>query len=140
MLFGRLRPKRQHSVYAFLLIAAALNYVRFSLWSEDPDWIQIETGGVALFSIIAVLGLKVSPWILVVGWVAHVVWDVGLHSYEATPFVPGWYAMACVTYDFIIAGYIAIQCKGWNAMFSPLQFEEARCRKSLTQPPPYAKD
>ncbi len=92
--------------YANMLIIAAMIYVGFALFTGELAWMYIEIIGVVLFFLMALIGLKVSYWFLAFGWAAHVLWDVGLHSVEKTPFVPGWYPAACVGFDLVIAGYL----------------------------------
>ena len=42
------------------------------------------------------------------GWMAHPVWDIGLHWFgKGTTFTPTWYAIACASFDWLVAAYIA---------------------------------
>ena len=72
---------------------------------------MIELIGVVVFTLIAVLGLRVSIWFLALGWTAHVLWDVLLHLVREQPFVPDWYPVACISFDLIVAGYIAVKLR-----------------------------
>ena len=101
--------------YATVLIVMAIVYVAFPLWTRDLEWVLIETAGLAGFIVIAVLGRKVSPWFLVVGMFAHVIWDMAHHANVSAAFVPQWYPTACFGYDLLVAGYIAWRIKDWNA-------------------------
>ena len=105
--------------YATVLIVMAIVYVAFPLWTRDLEWVLIETAGLAGFIVIAVLGRKVSPWFLVVGMFAHVIWDMAHHANDQTAFVPQWYPSACLGYDLFVAGYIAWRIKDWNAALAP---------------------
>lgn len=40
------------------------------------------------------------------GWLAHVAWDVGLHSGAARSFVPRWYPLLCVGFYVLVAAYL----------------------------------
>ncbi len=112
--FGRrLQPAREHRFYAVGLIAAAFIYVVFSLRADAYLWLAVEGGGLVLFGSLAYLGLTRSAWFLVAGWLAHVVWDVGLHYGMNTPFVPAPYPGWCLSFDVVIAVYIAVRRKKW---------------------------
>lgn len=110
-IFRMMDQKRERFNYAIALVIAALIYVGFSLFADDPRWISLELVGLAIYFIFALLGLKYSPWLLAVGWAAHIVWDIGLHTSPAISFVPEWYPLLCVAYDIVIAGYIAFRSK-----------------------------
>ncbi|MEM7352702.1 MAG: DUF6010 family protein [Acidobacteriota bacterium] len=114
LILRRLGPRFEHRLYALALIIAALIYVGFSLASDAPQWIGIEAGGVALYSTLAFLGWRLSPWFLAVGWAAHIPWDLLLHGGGSTPFVPTWYPTACLAYDLIVALYIATRARAWS--------------------------
>ena len=66
-------------VFGLGLVVAALIYVGLALPTADGRWLMLETAGVAVFGGIAWLGLMRPGW-LAVGWMAHVIWDVGLHQ------------------------------------------------------------
>ena len=110
-IFRMMAGKREHANYAIALIIAALIYVGFSLFADDPRWISLELVGLAIYFIFALLGLKYSPWFLAIGWAAHIVWDIGLHTSTAISFVPEWYPLLCVAYDVVMASYIAFHSK-----------------------------
>lgn len=87
-------------------IAAAL-YVVFAVHGDGSHrWLMIEFGGLALFAGLALLALRLSPWLLAVAWLAHVGWDVGLHGTAATGFVPTWYPPLCIGFDLVVAAII----------------------------------
>lgn len=101
--------------YANMLVIAAIIYVGFAFFGGALEWAYIEVIGVVIFAAIAAAGLKFSYWLLAVGWAAHVLWDVLLHSPETTPFVPFWYPAACIGFDLVLAGYIAAAILSNNA-------------------------
>ena len=89
------------------LVVAALIYVGFAVAWADAVWMMIELGGVLVFTGLAVLGLKRSALSLAVGWALHPAWDVGLHLVGAgAAFAPAWYAVACISFDLLVAAYI----------------------------------
>lgn len=96
---------------ALALMVAALIYVGFAavgFWtsSVNINWFLLEILGVGIYFLFAFLGVKKSMWFLVIGWFAHVFWDVGLHLGENRAFVPNFYPPVCIGFDLVFAGYI----------------------------------
>lgn len=57
----------------------------------------------------ALLSLRGSPYWLAAGWALHPVWGVMLHYFgPGRPFAPWTYAIACVSFDLLVAAYIAL--------------------------------
>jgi hypothetical protein len=102
------------SVLAIFLIMAAGSYQGFAIMASDllgagPIWAPIELVGGVVFGTMALLGLRGSPWWLAAGWALHPIWDVALHYFgPGGSFAPESYAIACVSYDLLVAGYIAV--------------------------------
>ena len=96
-------------VVATLFVAAGL-YVVFALRAgEGTTWIAIEVVGVAVFGGMGVVGLFGRMWWIVAGWALHPLWDVGLHYLgPGRPFAPETYTMACLSFDLLVAAYVAI--------------------------------
>jgi hypothetical protein len=116
--FARTRgPRREPFIYSIGLIIAALFYVVFSVTGATTQWFMLELIGLVVFTIIAVLGLRVSLWFLALGWASHVSWDVLLHLVREQPFVPDWYPVACISFDLIVAGYIAAKLRKRDGLF-----------------------
>lgn len=99
-------------IYAVGLALAALIYVGLAaMGSASVNWNVVELAGLAVFTLVAVLGLKVSTWFLAAGWAVHGLWDVLLHLRQHTTFVPEWYPVICLGFDLIVAIYIATRFK-----------------------------
>src|SRR5215212_4055275 len=102
------------SVLAIFLIMAAGAYFGFAIMASNlsvasPFWTLVELVGVVVFGTLVLLGLRGSPWWLVAGWVLHPLWDAGLHYFgPGSSFAPEPYAIACISFDWVVAGYIAI--------------------------------
>jgi hypothetical protein len=70
------------------------------------SWSWVELLGLALFAALAVLGLKKSPWFLVIGIAGHgIAWDSW--HYKNSAYVPDWYAVACLLVDLALGAYVA---------------------------------
>ncbi len=100
-------PRAERRVLALGLVVTALLYVGFALAGRaDSSTLFLEAGGVALFGLVAWLGIRDALWWLAAGWVAHVAWDVGLHVDRSQTLVPVWYPLFCVGFDLMVAEFI----------------------------------
>ncbi len=116
----QLSPKRELRLYSVSLIIAALIYVGFTMRGATTAWLALELAGVAVFTLLALLGLKISALILAFAWAAHAAWDVLLHKLLDATFVPDWYPLTCLSFDLLLAGYLVGQA------FLPVKRADAR--------------
>ena len=100
--------RSEKNAYAAGLIVAALIYVGLGFFSGSFGWNLTEFAGLLIYTVFAVLGLRVSGWFLCLGWALHVAWDTILHGPQ-TDFVPYWYQMLCVGFDLLLAAYIGFR-------------------------------
>jgi hypothetical protein len=106
-IFGR-------SVLVIFLFVAAGAYFGFATLGRDvvgsaPIWILIELAQVVGFGTLALLGLRGSPYWIAAGWALHPVWDVVVHFIgPGQSFTPWTYAIACISFDWLVAIYIVI--------------------------------
>lgn len=104
--------RREYRIYAVGLVVTALVYVGFAVVALEGEWLLVEAAGLVAYTSFAVLGLRHSPWWLALGWAAHPAWDVFLHlSGPAPGIAPTWYAVACISFDALAAGYIATRIR-----------------------------
>jgi hypothetical protein len=98
------------ALLAIFLFAAAGAYFGFAvLAGAGPIWTLVELVGVIVFGVMALLGLRDSAWWLAVGWALHPLWDVVLHYWgPGRTFASQPYAIACISFDWVVAAYIAI--------------------------------
>lgn len=101
-------PHRERRVYAVGLLSAALIYVGFAAaGGAGARWLALESLGVLLYGAAAWAGLRGRPWLLAMGWAAHVAWDVLLHlSGAGAEYTPHWYPWLCVSFDLVMAGAV----------------------------------
>ena len=105
LLYAR-RVRHWRRVYGAGLVIAAAVYVAFAACRGTLRETLVELGGVVLFGILAVLGVRYSAWVLALGWVAHLGWDLLLHPVSAPSYAPWWYPVACIGFDLVVAGAI----------------------------------
>ena len=98
------------SLLVVFLFAAAGAYFGFALLAAPgPIWVLAELVQVIVFGAIALLGLRGSPWWLAGGWALHPLWDVVLHYIgPGYSFAPITYTIPCLSFDLLVAAYIAI--------------------------------
>ena len=102
------------SVLVIFLFIAAGAYFGFAILGREvvgapPIWILVELVQVVVFGTMALLGLRGSPYWLAAGWALHPVWDFVVHYVgPGHPFTPWTYAIACISFDWLIAVYIVI--------------------------------
>ncbi len=102
------------SVLVIFLFIAAGAYFGFAFLGRElvgtgQIWVPVELLQVIVFGTVALLGLRGSPYWIAAGWALHPFWDVVLHyigpGYSFTPWT---YAIACVSFDWLVAIYIVI--------------------------------
>ena len=102
------------SVLVIFLVIAAGAYFGFAttgreLVGTEQIWILVELIQAVVFGAIGLLGLRGSPYWIAAGWALHPFWDVLLHYVgPGHSFTPWAYAIACVSFDWLVAIYIVI--------------------------------
>lgn len=91
VLARRFGAHREVRVYAVGLVVAAIIYVGFALNGGEVSWLFVELLVVAIFTLSAWLGVKVSSFFLGGGWALHAAWDGLMHTIPGAGFVPIWH-------------------------------------------------
>jgi hypothetical protein len=92
------------------LIVTTAIYVVFAIRAGASGiWVLVEVAQVVAFGTMGLLSLRGSQWWLVAGWALHPLWDVGVHYIgPGRSFAPWTYAIACVSFDQVVAAYVTI--------------------------------
>ena len=96
------------------MFIAAGAYFGFATLGRDvvdtsPIWMLVEIAQVIVIGALALLGLRGSPYWLAAGWALHPFWDVVVHYIgPGSAFTPWTYAIACISFDWLVAIYIVI--------------------------------
>ncbi|MEL6381919.1 MAG: DUF6010 family protein [Cyanobacteria bacterium J06626_18] len=108
LLLLRTLPQAESRILAWGLMVAAVIYVGFAVIGDaSKAWVGVEIAGVGIYGLFAILGWLYSRWWLMLGWLLHPIWDVWLHLFaKGTDFTPAWYALTCLSFDLLVAGYI----------------------------------
>jgi len=111
--YGSVRRERQ--VYAVGLVVAAAIYVVFAFVWGDLMWVAVEMAGISAYGLFAWLALRHAYFWVALGWGLHPVWDVALHLFGPGHGVaPEWYAVACISFDLLVAGYVLHRIAHWQ--------------------------
>ena len=109
------RAKGEKIILAKALIVAAIIYVLFAIIWGNTTWMVIEIIGVPTYGLFAWAAMRYSSYWLAIGWLLHPLWDAWLHLLGPGKTVaPAWYAIACITFDILVAGYIFYRAKYWR--------------------------
>ena len=107
---GSRRSDGGNRLFAAGLVIAAAIYVIFAVVAGEWDWVGIESLGVALFSVVAVVGRGRREWLLALGWLIHPLWDLGLHHFfGVSMFAPAWYVWGCLGFDVVVGAFLLVR-------------------------------
>ena len=103
LLARRVGFDRDGAFYPVALIVIASFYVLFAVMGGSTSAIIIETLVAIAFAIVAVVGFRLSPWIVAAGIAAHGLFDCIHGSLIANPGVPEFWPAFCATFDIAFA-------------------------------------
>lgn len=111
---GRRGSVLERSAFAIFLALMPMVYVVSRLrFGGSANWLWLELLGQGVFAGLALVGARRSPWILAAGIAGHgLLWDSW--HYGRTPFMPDWYAIACLIVDVGWGLYVATQARTWR--------------------------
>jgi hypothetical protein len=95
-------------VVGYALIVASIWYLPLGISAGRPlSWIAVETLGIAVYVIVAFLGMRGSSWWLGLGWVTHPLWNIVLHHLGLGAGVePYWLTVSSSGFDVMVAAMI----------------------------------
>ena len=109
LVLARRQGSREGLVWAIILIAMQAIYVGFSA-AAGADGLLREGSLLVVFALMATAGLRVSAWLLPLGYLAHGGWDL-FHLRNLAPsesYAPALYPELCVGYDWLLFFYLLI--------------------------------
>ena len=114
----RFSPRVEQQLFALVLIPVAGMYLAFLAYFGDTSALRFELSAVAVFVVLALLGLRVSA-ALILGYVLHGAWDLvheamvhlgpGAAGGRQMSAIPLAYGAFCAAYDWYVAGYLVIR-------------------------------
>lgn len=102
---------KDRAFYPVVLIVIATYYILFAAMGASGQALAAEALPVAAFVLVAIVGFKRNPWILVAGLAAHGVFDLAHPWVISNPGVPTWWPGFCLAYDVTAAACLAYLLK-----------------------------
>ena len=120
-------PKAEQIFFALFLIPIAGFYLAFTAYFRDDAAWRFEIGGLIAFSVLGLLGMRVSA-MLIIGYLLHGLWDA-VHEIHAhggselfsalrTSEIPLAYGVFCATYDWCMAAYFYTRRARWSVAWA----------------------
>jgi hypothetical protein len=102
------------TLLATVLFAAAGAYLGFAFAVPVPRlWLLIELLQCIAYGTLGLIGWRGPAKWLALGWALHPVWDFGMHYIGPGRDIGPWtYAVACLSFDWVVAAYIFIRYRG----------------------------
>jgi hypothetical protein len=111
--FGQLAGfDRSRNFYPIALIVIASYYELFAVMGGSTTALWLETVVFGAFTVLAVIGFRVSLWLVVVGMIAHGLSDAVHLVFIDNSGVPHWWPAFCMTTDLAMGGYAALRIAG----------------------------
>lgn len=106
--FGRFAGfDRDRAFYSTVLVIVGSFYVLFAAMSQSIHTVLLESVGMTVFSIVAIVGFKSSMWVIAAGLAGHGVFDA-FHGYVIdNSAMPVWWPAFCAAYDIAAAACLA---------------------------------
>ncbi len=90
---------RDRAFYSTMAIVIASYYVLFAVMGGSTHALVVETLVMTLFVLVAVMGFKFYPWLLVACLAGHGVFDLFHDLVVENPGVPRWWPAFCLAFD-----------------------------------------
>jgi hypothetical protein len=109
-----MKPKSAHRFFTVVMVAVALLFVGFPAEQGHQAGVVAEAVALVAFLFLAGLGMVLHPVWLAVAYVAHGGWDLAYLLGWVPSYKPDWTVQFCVPYDWVVAGYLFTQVRGWQ--------------------------
>lgn len=100
---------RERGFYPVVLVVIASYYALFAVMGGAMAALAVEVAIMVAFVVLAVVGFRRAPWLVVAGLAGHGVLDMVHPHLVANPGVPAWWPMFCMAFDVVAAGYLAVR-------------------------------
>ncbi len=101
------KQKTLELLVVILTIIASI-YLGFALSDGRRREIIIEISAMIFFLALAVMGMWISPYFLIAGYLLHGLWDIIHNPGIIQTEVVEWYKVLCMVYDWIMAVFILV--------------------------------
>jgi hypothetical protein len=93
---------------ATVLLVVASYYALFAVLGESMHSLLVESGVMAAFVGLAIIGFRTSLWLVAGGLLAHGIFDAVHGMLISNPGMPTWWPAFCGAYDVVAAAYLAM--------------------------------
>ena len=100
---------RERSFYSTVVIVIASYYVLFAVMGASGRTLVLEIVIATGFSLLAVLGVKKTAWLVVTALVGHGRFDFVHSRFIDNPGVPRWWPGFCLAFDVIVGAWLAMR-------------------------------
>ncbi|PYX31155.1 MAG: hypothetical protein DMG77_07575 [Acidobacteria bacterium] len=100
---------RERAFYSTVVIVIASYYVLFAVMGASGRTLVLEIVIATGFALLAVLGFKRTPWLVVTALVVHGLFDFVHSRFIDNPGVPRWWPGFCLAFDVIVGGWLAMR-------------------------------
>jgi hypothetical protein len=107
---------RDRAFYPVTLIVVAHYYVLFAVMGGTAMTLAAELMVMAVFVIVAVVGFRVTLWIVAAGLAGHGALDAIHGALITNPGVPAWWPAFCLAFDVAAAVVVAWPLTGRGAL------------------------
>jgi hypothetical protein len=111
---------RERGFYPTQMIVIALLYGLFAAMSGSTQVLMMESIGITLFILAAVIGFKTNLWIVTVALIAHGVYDFLHPQLFDNPGAPLWWPAFCGAYDLVAGIYLGLLINRRRVASSPV--------------------
>jgi hypothetical protein len=99
---------RDRAFYPTVLIVVASYYVLFAAMGASGRTIVVEIVVASGFLMFAIVGYKISLWLVAIGLVGHGVFDIFHHLVIENPGMPHWWPGFCMACDVVLGGFLMV--------------------------------
>lgn len=112
---------RERGFYPTQMIVIALLYGLFAAMSGSTGVLMMESIGITLFIVAAVIGFRRNLWIVAVALAAHGVYDFLHPRLFDNPGAPLWWPAFCGAYDVVAGIYLALLLSRRRVASTPIR-------------------
>jgi hypothetical protein len=98
---------RDRSFYTVVLVVTASYYDLFAVMGGSSHALLSELVASAAFIMLSAAAFRLNLWLVVVGLVAHGIFDLVHGGLIQDPGVPRWWPMFCLMFDVTAGAYLA---------------------------------
>jgi hypothetical protein len=98
---------RDRALYPAVMMVIASYYALFAVIGGSTQVLIIESAVAVVFVALALVGFKITLWLVVAALAAHGIFDLAHPHVYVNRGVPAWWPSFCAAYDVVAAAYLA---------------------------------